>query len=78
MKPTLKVPEIKLLKLKTQKLLLMFCFQIQLALLHHGPGAADDQHGPPRRGAHGRAAQVDPVKPELKARMVSTLKTKMW
>jgi len=36
----------------------------------------------PARGrvpaAHGGAVQADPIKTELKARMVSTIETKLW
>jgi hypothetical protein len=30
------------------------------------------------RNKLGRAVQVDPIKPELKARLISALETKMW
>jgi len=37
----------------------------------HGPAAG---HG----AGQGRAVQVDPIKPQLKARLVETLETRMW
>ena len=45
-----------------------FCFQFQLAPLHHG-AAADDRRGGGAgalRPHHGSAVQVDPIKPKLK------------
>ena len=67
-KPTLNPPGTKRLKLKYDKLLsiilLQFCFQIQLAALHQGASPATAPARPPRRG---RAVQVDPIKPPLKA-----------
>jgi len=75
-KPTLKAPGTKHSKLKHDHLLsilLQFRFQIQLAPLHYGP-RRDHHHQ--RRGRnqvpqlrlpqHGRAVQVDPIKPTLK------------
>jgi len=47
-------------------ILLHFCFQFQLAPLHQGLPA----------GVRGRAVQVDPIKPTLKAPGIERLKLK--
>jgi len=67
LKPTLKAPGTKLLKLKLDKLLSIltqFCFQIQLALLHRGShriaGRGGARCGLEQR--HGRAVQVASIK----------------
>ena len=79
MKPKLKPPGTKRLKLKCDSLtiLLQFCFQFQLAPLRHGA----PQHRVGRRAgqhhqAHGQAVQVDPITPTLKAPGITRLKLK--
>jgi hypothetical protein len=67
-KPTLKPPGTKRLNPKYDKLLsnlLSFCFRFQLAPLQHG----DRRAGAVRRHVRelGRAVQVEPIKPTLKA-----------
>ena len=85
MQPKLKPPETDRLKLKSDKWLSIsfhFCFQIQLAPLHHG--WATDPRRPNReaRGRflrsdrHGKAVQVDPMNPILKGPGVKRLKVK--
>jgi hypothetical protein len=54
------------LKLKFEKTSFEFCFQCQLAALRHG-GRAQHQSRDRVAGIHGRAVQVDPIKPTLKA-----------
>jgi len=84
MKSKLKAPGTKRLKLNYKEVvstLVQFCFQIQLAPLHRGVHLQDDRvrhrAGGERARLPGRAVQVDPIKPTLKAPGTKRFDTKM-
>jgi hypothetical protein len=85
MKFKLKAPGSKRLNVGHEKLLSNFAFNCDLRHYNKDPQdirdtfifASGDKCRAYHPHVHGRAVQVDPIKPSLKARMVSTLETKM-
>jgi hypothetical protein len=76
-KPKLKPPGTKQLKLKIDILLSTYAFKFNLRRYKVGPGCGRAPHGLRRRVPHeGRVLQVDPMKPKLKPPGTKRLKLK--